>query len=54
MCEYIFTELEKQIFEEYVKTGIKRDGLRTLFTRIRQHEKIIQEDYDLLNQARTK
>ena len=49
MREYILTEQEKQVIKEYLDTGKKLEGFRTILCRVRSME-TVNSDLDLIKQ----
>ena len=44
----ILSKLEKQMLQEYLEKGIKRENFRMLMHRIRKNIKRIREEYELI------
>ena len=44
----IFSDKEREMVEHYLKTGEKGEGFRVLAHRVRQSQKLLKEDFDLM------
>lgn len=51
MHRRLLSNLEREILEDFVKTGNKRDGFRLLKSLIKQNYTQIQEDFELIETA---
>lgn len=51
MRSYIFTDHERKVLREWLRSGIELQGIRVIFTRIRSFQKL-KEDVELYQTIR--
>jgi len=50
----LFSDNEREMINQFLKTGVKGEGFRVLAYRVRQAQIMIMEDFDLMIRLLTK